>query len=44
MQVVGGKETNLMEVLDSQRQQFIFIDLEGTAVCWYRDRSPWRIS
>lgn len=30
--VVGGvKETNLMEVLESQTQQFVFIDLEGTA-------------
>lgn len=30
--VVGGvKESNLMEVLDQQKQQFIFIDLEGTA-------------
>ena len=30
--VVGGvKETNLMEVLDQQRSQFVFIDLEGTA-------------
>lgn len=32
MEVVGGvKESNLMEVLDGQKQQFIFIDLEGTA-------------
>lgn len=32
LQVVGGvKESNLMEVLDQQKQQFIFIDLEGTA-------------
>lgn len=30
--VVGGvRETNLMEVLDQQRSQFVFIDLEGTA-------------
>ena len=30
--VVGGvKETNLMELLESQTQQFVFIDLEGTA-------------
>ena len=32
MQVIGGvRETNLMEILDNQQQQFIFIDLEGTA-------------
>ena len=32
MQVVGGvRESNLMEVLDAQKQQFVFIDLEGTA-------------
>ena len=32
MQVVGGvRESNLMEILDNQKQQFIFIDLEGTA-------------
>lgn len=30
--VVGGvRESNLMELLDQQKQQFIFIDLEGTA-------------
>ncbi|AFL89344.1 ATPase involved in chromosome partitioning [Terriglobus roseus DSM 18391] len=30
--VVGGvRESNLMEILDAQKQQFIFIDLEGTA-------------
>jgi chromosome partitioning protein len=30
--VVGGvKESNLMEVLEEQTQQFVFIDLEGTA-------------
>jgi len=30
--VVGGvKESNLMELLESQNQQFVFIDLEGTA-------------
>ena len=32
LQVVGGvKESNLMEVLEAQTQQFVFIDLEGTA-------------
>lgn len=32
LQVVGGvKESTLMETLDRQTQQFIFIDLEGTA-------------
>lgn len=32
MQVVGGvKESNLMEILEAQTQQFVFIDLEGTA-------------
>lgn len=32
VQVVGGvRESTLMEILDSQTQQFIFIDLEGTA-------------
>ena len=32
VEIVGGiRESNLMEVLDSQRAQFIFIDLEGTA-------------
>ncbi|MGI4755265.1 MAG: ParA family protein [Janthinobacterium lividum] len=32
MQVVGEvRESNLMEILDRQKQQFIFIDLEGTA-------------
>lgn len=32
LQVIGGvRETNLMEILDHQQQQFIFIDLEGTA-------------
>jgi chromosome partitioning protein len=32
MQVVGGvKESNLMEILEQQTQQFVFIDLEGTA-------------
>ena len=32
MQVVGGvKESNLMEILELQTQQFVFIDLEGTA-------------
>lgn len=32
LKVVGGvKESNLMEVLDGQKQQFVFIDLEGTA-------------
>ncbi len=30
--VVGGvRESNLMEILDNQKQQFVFIDLEGTA-------------
>ena len=30
--VVGGvRESNLMEVLEEQRSQFVFIDLEGTA-------------
>ena len=30
--VIGGvRESNLMEVLESQDQQFVFIDLEGTA-------------
>lgn len=32
LKVVGGvRETNLIELLDAQKQQFIFIDLEGTA-------------
>lgn len=32
VQVVGGvRESNLMEYLDEQQQQFVFIDLEGTA-------------
>src|SRR5579875_3158064 len=32
LEVVGGvRETNLMEILDQQRRQFVFIDLEGTA-------------
>lgn len=32
MQVIGGvRESNLMEVLEEQRSQFVFIDLEGTA-------------
>jgi chromosome partitioning protein len=32
LKVVGGiKESNLMEVLDEQNAQFVFIDLEGTA-------------
>ena len=32
LHVVGGvKETNLMEHLEQQSQQFVFIDLEGTA-------------
>lgn len=32
LQVVGGvRESNLMECLEEQRQQFVFIDLEGTA-------------
>ena len=32
LHVVGGvRETNLMELLDQQKQQFVFIDLEGTA-------------
>jgi len=32
LHVVGGiRETNLMEALDAQAQQFVFIDLEGTA-------------
>jgi chromosome partitioning protein len=32
MQVVGGvRESNLMEVLEAQPHQFVFIDLEGTA-------------
>ena len=32
MQVIGGvRETNLIEMLDGQKHQFVFIDLEGTA-------------
>ena len=32
VEVIGGvRESNLMEVLDQQQHQFIFIDLEGTA-------------
>lgn len=32
VQVIGGvRESNLMEYLDEQQQQFVFIDLEGTA-------------
>jgi len=32
LKVIGGiKESNLMEVLDQQNDQFVFIDLEGTA-------------
>jgi chromosome partitioning protein len=32
LKVIGGiKESNLMEVLDEQNDQFVFIDLEGTA-------------
>lgn len=32
LHVVGGvRESNLMECLEEQRQQFVFIDLEGTA-------------
>lgn len=32
VQVIGGiKESNLMEILEQQTHQFIFIDLEGTA-------------
>ena len=32
LEVIGGvRESNLMEILDSQHHQFIFIDLEGTA-------------
>lgn len=32
LQVIGGvRESNLMEILDRQHHQFIFIDLEGTA-------------
>ena len=32
LKVVGNvRENNLMELLDSQKEQFIFIDLEGTA-------------
>ena len=32
VQVIGGiRESNLMEILDQQQHQFIFIDLEGTA-------------
>src|ERR1700712_5518494 len=32
LKVIGGiKESNLMEVLDAQNDQFVFIDLEGTA-------------
>lgn len=32
LQVVGGvRETNLIETIDQQKAQFIFIDLEGTA-------------
>lgn len=32
LEVIGGvRESNLMETLDSQQHQFIFIDLEGTA-------------
>lgn len=32
LEVIGGvRESNLMELLDKQQQQFIFIDLEGTA-------------
>ncbi len=32
MQVIGGvRESNLMEILEQQDSQFVFIDLEGTA-------------
>ena len=32
VEVIGGvRESNLMEILDQQQHQFIFIDLEGTA-------------
>lgn len=32
LEVIGGvRESNLMEILDGQQRQFIFIDLEGTA-------------
>ena len=32
LKIIGGvKESNLMELLDAQHQQFVFIDLEGTA-------------
>lgn len=32
LEVIGGvRESNLMEILDRQQHQFIFIDLEGTA-------------
>ncbi len=32
LSVVGGvRESNLMEILDGQKKQFVFIDLEGTA-------------
>ena len=32
LEVIGGvRESNLMEILDRQEQQFVFIDLEGTA-------------
>lgn len=32
LEVIGGvRESNLMEILDRQQHQFVFIDLEGTA-------------
>jgi chromosome partitioning protein len=32
LKIIGGvKESNLMEILDAQHEQFVFIDLEGTA-------------
>jgi chromosome partitioning protein len=32
LKVIGGvRESNLMEILDAQNHQFVFIDLEGTA-------------
>jgi len=32
LKIIGGvKESNLMEILDARQEQFVFIDLEGTA-------------
>jgi len=41
LKVIGGiKESNLMEVLDAQNDQFVFIDLEGSASV--PQPSPWQ--